>query len=92
MLDKALGLPVESVVFALLLITSVLVLPFWSWMSKHFYKNIAYIFGMFFGAVVQLLVFTVQPRQITYLLVLSVLAGISISTAHVLLDTFFRGD
>jgi Na+/melibiose symporter-like transporter len=53
------GMPVESVVFALLLITSVLVLPFWSWMAKHFYKNIAYIFGMFFGAVVQLLVFTV---------------------------------
>jgi len=47
---------------------------------------------MSFWAVVQLLVFIIQPVQITYLLVLSVLVGISISTAHVLPDTFFWGD
>jgi GPH family glycoside/pentoside/hexuronide:cation symporter len=39
--------------------------------------------------VVQLLIFTVQPGQITYLLVLSMLAGISVSTAHVLPDALF---
>jgi GPH family glycoside/pentoside/hexuronide:cation symporter len=89
LLEKTLGLPVESAVFALLLITSVLVLPFWVWMSKRFNKNIAYIIGMSFWAVVQLLIFTVQPGQITYLLVLSTLAGISVSTAHVLPDALF---
>jgi len=89
LLEKALGLPVESAVFALLLITSVLVLPFWVWMSNRLNKHIAYVIGMSFWAVVQLLIFTIQPGQITYILVLSVLAGISVSTAHVLPDALF---
>jgi GPH family glycoside/pentoside/hexuronide:cation symporter len=89
LLDKALGLPVESAVFALLLITSVLMVPFWVWMSNRFNKNIAYIIGMSFWAVVQLLLFTIQPGQITYILILSVLAGISVATAHVLPDALF---
>jgi GPH family glycoside/pentoside/hexuronide:cation symporter len=89
LLDKALGLPVESAVFALLLITSVLLLPFWVWMSNQFNKNIAYIIGMSFWAAVQLLLFTIQPGQITYILVLSVFAGISVSSAHVLPDALF---
>ncbi len=89
LLDKALGLPVESAVFALLLITSVLMLPFWVWMSNRFNKHIAYMIGMSFWAIVQLLIFTIQPGQITYILVLSVLAGISVSTAHVLPDALF---
>ena len=89
LLEKTLGLPVESAVFALLLITSVLVLPFWVWLSNRLNKNIAYVIGMSFWAVVQLLIFTVQQGQITYILVLSVLAGISVSTAHVLPDALF---
>jgi len=89
LLEKALGLPVESAVFALMLITSVIVLPFWVWLSNRFNKNIAYVIGMSFWAVVQLLIFTIQPGQITYILVLSVLAGISVSTAHVLPDALF---
>jgi len=83
LLDKALGLPVESAVFALLLIT------FWVWLSNRLNKNIAYVIGMSFWAVVQLLIFTIQPGQITYILVLSVLAGISVATAHVLPDALF---
>jgi len=39
--------------------------------------------------VVQLLIFTIQPGQLTYILALSVLAGISVSTAHVLPDALF---
>lgn len=89
LLEKALGLPVESAVFALLLITSVLVLPFWVWMSNRFNKHIAYVIGMSFWALVQLLIFTIQPGQINYILILSVLAGISVSTAHVLPDALF---
>ncbi len=89
LLDKALGLPVESAVFALLLITSVLMVPFWVWLSNRLNKNIAYVIGMSFWAVVQLLIFTIQPGQITYILVLSVLAGISVATAHVLPDALF---
>jgi GPH family glycoside/pentoside/hexuronide:cation symporter len=89
LLEKALGLPVESAVFALLLITSVIMVPFWVWISNRFNKHTAYIIGMSFWAVVQLLIFTIQPGQITYILVLSVLAGVSVSTAHVLPDALF---
>jgi GPH family glycoside/pentoside/hexuronide:cation symporter len=89
LLEKALGLPVESAVFALLLITSVVMVPFWVWLSNRLNKHIAYVIGMSFWAVVQLLIFTIQPGQITYILVLSVLAGISVSTAHVLPDALF---
>ncbi|MFZ5821759.1 MAG: MFS transporter [Chloroflexota bacterium] len=89
LLQKALGLPIESTVFALLLITSVLVLPFWVWLSNRLNKHIAYVIGMSFWGVVQLLIFTIQPGQLTYILALSVLAGISVSTAHVLPDALF---
>jgi GPH family glycoside/pentoside/hexuronide:cation symporter len=89
LLEKAFGLSLESAVFACLLVTSVLVLPFWVWVSKKLNKNTAYMLGMGFWAVVQLLIFSIQPGQINYILVLSVLAGISVSTAHVLPDALF---
>jgi GPH family glycoside/pentoside/hexuronide:cation symporter len=89
LLAKALGLSLESAVFAFLLVTSVAVLPFWVWISKRLNKNSAYMIGMAFWAVVQLLIFSIQPGQITYILILAVLAGISVSTAHVLPDALF---
>jgi GPH family glycoside/pentoside/hexuronide:cation symporter len=89
LLAKAIGLPIESAVFALMLVTSVLLLPFWLWLSKRFSKHIAYIIGMSFWAVVQLLIFSIQPGQVTYCLVLAVLAGVSVSVAHVLPDAIF---
>lgn len=89
LLKKALGLPLESTVFAFLLVTSVIVLPFWVWLARRLSKNIAYIIGMAFWAIVQVLIFTIQPGQVTYILVLSVAAGISVATAHVLPDSIF---
>jgi GPH family glycoside/pentoside/hexuronide:cation symporter len=89
LLHKALGLPLESAVFALLLITSVLVLPFWLWLSGRLSKHVAYIIAMSFWAAVQLLVFSVQAGQVPYVLVLAILAGVSVSAAHVLPDAMF---
>ena len=89
LLQKALGLPLESAVFACLLVTSVIVLPFWVWLARKLGKQRAYIIGMTFWAVVQLLIYSIQPGQITYILVLAVMAGISVSTAHVLPDAIF---
>lgn len=89
LLEKALGLPIESTVFALLLVTSLVVLPFWIWLARRMSKRSAYIAGMAFWAVVQLLIFSIQPGQIQYVLALSVLAGISVSSAHVLPDAIF---
>jgi len=84
-----LGLPLESAVFACLLVTSVVVLPLWVWLARKFGKQRAYMFGMIFWAVVQLLIYSIQPGQVTFILVLAVMAGISVSTAHVLPDAIF---
>jgi len=89
LLEKALGLPIESTVFALLLVTSLVILPFWIWLSRHLSKRGAYIVGMGFWAVVQLLIFSIQPGQINFVLILAVMAGISVSSAHVLPDAMF---
>jgi GPH family glycoside/pentoside/hexuronide:cation symporter len=82
-------LPIESAVFALLLVTAVVALPFWSWLSHRLGKHRAYIIGMVFWAVVQLGIFFVQPGQITLVLWMSFLAGLSVSAAHILPDAMF---
>jgi GPH family glycoside/pentoside/hexuronide:cation symporter len=86
-----LGEPIalESVVLGVLLITAVLALPLWNLLSHWFSKRVAYMMGMGFWAVVQLLIITIQPQQISYILVLAMLAGISVSTAHVLPEAIF---
>ena len=89
LLAKAAGLSLESAVFAFLLVTSVIMLPFWVWLSNRLNKHTAYMIGMSFWACVQLLIFTIQPGMITYILVLAVLAGISVSSAHVLPEAIF---
>jgi len=86
---KILGESLESVVLGLLLIVSVLALPLWVWLSARMSKHIAYVIGMTFWAVVQLLLFSIQPGQITLVLILAVLAGVSVATAHVLPDSIF---
>jgi GPH family glycoside/pentoside/hexuronide:cation symporter len=79
----------ESVVLGVLLITAVLALPLWNWLSCRLSKRQAYIVGMSFWALVQLVLYLVQPGQTGLVLVLAVLAGLSVSTAHVLPDAIF---
>ena len=83
------SLPLESAVFALLLITATIVLPFWLWLSHRLGKHIAYIIGMVFWAGVQIGIFFVRPGQITLALWMAFLAGLSVSAAHVLPDAMF---
>ena len=89
LLEKAIGLPLESAVFALLLVTAVLVLPIWMFLSKRLSKRSAYIIGMVFWAVVQIAIFSLQPGQVNLVLAMSILAGISVSSAHILPDSIF---
>jgi GPH family glycoside/pentoside/hexuronide:cation symporter len=89
LLQKALGMSLDSSVLGLLLVTSVVLLPFWIWLSHRLSKNLTYIIAMSFWAVVQLLIFSIQPGQVTAILVLAVMAGISVSAAHVLPDSIF---
>jgi len=89
LLQKALGMAIGSSVLGLLLVTSILLLPFWIWLSGKLSKNITYIIAMSFWVVVQLLIFSVQPGNVTLILTLAVMAGISVSAAHVLPDSIF---
>ena len=79
----------ESVVLGLLLITAVVAVPLWTWLSDRLDKRSAYMIGMSFWVVVQMLIFSLQPGQVDRILVLAVLAGLSVSTAHVLPDAIF---
>jgi glycoside/pentoside/hexuronide:cation symporter, GPH family len=83
------SMPLESAVFALLLVTATAVLPFWLWLSHRLGKHIAYIIGMVFWAAVQIGIFLVQPGQVTLVLWMAFLAGLSVSAAHVLPDAMF---
>jgi GPH family glycoside/pentoside/hexuronide:cation symporter len=83
------SLPLESAVFALLLVTATAALPFWLWLSHRLGKHIAYIIGMVFWAGVQIGIYMVQPMQIHLVLWMAFLAGLSVSAAHVLPDAMF---
>jgi len=83
------SLPLESAVFALLLLTAILAMPFWLWLSHRLGKHIAYIIGMVFWAGVQIGIFLVRPGQIPLVLWMAFLAGLSVSAAHILPDAMF---
>jgi GPH family glycoside/pentoside/hexuronide:cation symporter len=83
------SLPLESAVFALLLVTAIIALPFWLWLSHRLGKHIAYIIGMVFWAGVQIGIFLVRPGQVTLVLWMAFLAGLSVSAAHILPDAMF---
>lgn len=83
------NLALESAVLGLMLITALLALPLWTWLARRYNKRAAYIGGMAFWAVVQAAIIFIHPGQMTLILALSVLAGIGVSTAHVLPDAIF---
>jgi GPH family glycoside/pentoside/hexuronide:cation symporter len=82
-------LTTESLVFLILLTTAILALPLWSFLAQRWNKRNAYIVGMLFWAVVQLLIITIKPGQLSYILILAIFAGISVATAHVLPNALF---
>jgi len=82
-------LPLESAIFGVLLITATAAIPLWGWLARRFSKRFAYIAGMGFWIGVQLLIYSLQPQQTTLMLMLAALAGLSVSTAHVLPEAIF---
>jgi GPH family glycoside/pentoside/hexuronide:cation symporter len=84
-----LELPIESAVFAVLLVTAFLALPIWLTLSKKTSKRTAYIVGMVFWAGVQLGLFFLQPGKTGIMILMAFLAGLSVSAAHILPDSMF---
>ena len=83
------NLAYESAFFGLLMLVCILFVPFWLWLSKKRNKREAYILGMCFWVTVTFMIYTIQPGQTNYLLLLSVLAGIGVSAAYTLPDAMF---
>ena len=80
-------LALESAFFGVMMFVCVLFVPFWLWLSKKFNKIQAYIAGMASWIVVQLMIFTIQPGDTNYLLLIAALAGIGVSAAYILPDS-----
>ena len=74
-----------SAIFGAIFITALVFLPFWSWISRHSSKRLAYIFGIAFWAICQIILVLMLPTVSTIvIIVLCCLAGIGVSAAHVL--------
>jgi GPH family glycoside/pentoside/hexuronide:cation symporter len=84
-----LNMPLESVVLGLMLLTAVIVLPFWTWLAQQLSKRIAYMIGMVVGILVLLTLVMIQPQQYLLTMIMAVLIGTSVSVAHVLPDAIF---
>lgn len=80
-------LALESAFFGVMMFVCILFVPFWLWLSKRFNKIQAYIAGMASWIIVQLLIFTIQPGDTNYLLLIAALAGIGVSAAYILPDS-----
>jgi len=74
-----------SLFLGVLFVTAVLFLPFWVFVSSKIGKKKTYIIGMSFWAVVMTFSFLLRPGiPITVLVFFSFLAGIGVSTAHLI--------
>jgi GPH family glycoside/pentoside/hexuronide:cation symporter len=69
------------------MLVCIIFVPFWLWLSRVQNKRNAYILGMIFWVIVQVLIFTIQPGQIDYLLLIAALAGVGVSAAYILPDS-----
>jgi len=75
----------SDLIMATIFVTAIAVLPFWNWLSQRWSKRGAYVAGIAFWALVQLVLITVTPATgLPVVLFLCVLAGVGVSAAHVL--------
>ena len=79
----------ELAFFGVMMLVCILFIRFWLWLARVRNKREAYMLGMGFWVIVQLLVLTIQPGQVSYLLVIAALAGIGVSAAYTLPDALF---
>jgi GPH family glycoside/pentoside/hexuronide:cation symporter len=75
----------SDLIMGTIFVTALLALPAWEWSARRWDKRIAYIAGISFWAVVQLVLVSLAPdSRLAMLMVLCILAGIGVSAAHVL--------
>jgi GPH family glycoside/pentoside/hexuronide:cation symporter len=75
----------SDLIMGIIFVTAICALPLWNYASRRWNKRLAYIFGIAFWAVVQLVLVTLSPSTgLGLILFLCVLAGIGVGAAHVL--------
>jgi len=75
----------SDLIMGVIFVTAILALPFWAWTSRRWSKRWAYIAGIAFWAVVQIVMITLTPSTgMPVILFLCVLAGIGVGAAHVI--------
>jgi GPH family glycoside/pentoside/hexuronide:cation symporter len=75
----------NDLIMATIFVTAIVALPAWEWISRRWSKRWAYVGGIAFWAVVQIVLITLGPSTgLPLLLFMCVLAGIGVSAAHVL--------
>ncbi|MBS3751078.1 MAG: glycoside-pentoside-hexuronide (GPH):cation symporter [Anaerolineales bacterium] len=75
----------NDVIMATIFVVAIFALPIWNWVSKRWSKRWAYIYGIAFWAVVQMVLITVNPQtSLWVILFLCTLAGVGVAAAHVL--------
>lgn len=77
--------PQNDIIMATIFVTAIFALPIWEWASRRWSKRWAYIGGIAFWAVVQMVLITITPNTgLPFILFLCMLAGIGVAAAHVL--------
>jgi GPH family glycoside/pentoside/hexuronide:cation symporter len=75
----------SDLIMGVIFITAICALPIWNYVSQRLNKRLAYMVGIAFWAVVQLVLVTLGPSSsLGLILFLCVLAGIGVGAAHIL--------
>lgn len=75
----------NEIIMATIFVIAMFALPIWDWVSRRWSKRHAYMYGIAFWAVVQMVMIALVPSTpLGLLLVMCTLAGIGVAAAHVL--------
>ncbi len=83
------GISLEAVVLGVMMLVATLTIPFWSRVARRYSKRSAYIAGMVFWVIIQSTVLFIHPGQTTLIILIALLAGISVSNAHIMPEAMF---
>ena len=75
----------NTIIMGSIFVVAIFALPIWNWVSKRWSKRYAYMYGIAFWAVVQLVLMNLTPdTSLVLILTLCALAGVGVAAAHVL--------
>ncbi len=83
------NISLDSVVLGAMMLTATATLPLWNFLAQKFSKQRAYIIGMVFWILVEMFVLFIPAGAVSLAVVLAIMAGFSISTAHVIPESIF---